>query len=537
MGWRGESPTVVGDNWPQRRFSRRERAMPASVSGSERSSSSSEVCSEASQAPFVSDDDSSDGEGVGLESAGESSIGEESAGASDEDRDGADDGGGTPGTGTVDADANGPRCVNCSELLNLKRLSTADEWLECDGGCKRTMPPGERRVVCPRGCDFDMCTGCARLERMAYRSISPPSHSTSPSASPASPGYLSPASPASSEPASPVAPPRSPQRSAQRRADTTRRAAAPAAPLPAAPPVPTGLVTGLLGRMAARAAASQPTRGERAQAAFVEWQRGIAARRADSVAAARQSTGASTDEVTQEVPSSSRAAPPSAPTPGTGDYVLRPPPPIAFTPAEAGPALREQAAGILAGGSEQRRLWLGLARELLQQEQAHSPGPLALVHVPDAVPAHTARSPSTLAPPRRLGVEFDTSPVLPPLAVTRTARCECCDEDVGAGEVTAFSALQLFATLEDDLGEQDQLVETGLDQNFEVEALHRAARKHMYRAYVAARFGFLGQGVRVKIPDCVMAAIRSRYRAPGCDCSMDVIASCVIHGYAGFKEK
>jgi hypothetical protein len=35
----------------------------------------------------------------------------------------------------------------------------------------------------------------------------------------------------------------------------------------------------------------------------------------------------------------------------------------------------------------------------------------------------------------------------------------------------------------------------------------------------------------------VMAAIRSRYRAPGCDCSMDVIASCVIHGYAGFKEK
>jgi hypothetical protein len=102
----------------------------------------------------------------------------------------------------------------------------------------------------------------------------------------------------------------------------------------------------------------------------------------------------------------------------------------------------------------------------------------------------------------------------------------CCDEDVGDGEVGQCSALGLLATLEEDLQEQDRIIDQGIEFDFEVEALHRAARKHMYRTYVAARFGYLGRGVRVRLPDCVVAAIRSRYRIPTCECSLDAIVSC-----------
>ena len=68
-------------------------------------------------------------------------------------------------------------------------------------------------------------------------------------------------------------------------------------------------------------------------------------------------------------------------------------------------------------------------------------------------------------------------------------------------------------------------------------AVHRAARFFMYRTFVAAKYGYLGQGNRVKIPDCVIAAIRSRYRAAGCDCAVAALASCRIHGYTGHKER
>ena len=97
------------------------------------------------------------------------------------------------------------------------------------------------------------------------------------------------------------------------------------------------------------------------------------------------------------------------------------------------------------------------------------------------------------------------------------------------------SALGLLATLEEDLQEQDRIIDRGIEFDFEVEALHRAARKHMYRTYVAARFGYLGRGIRVRLPDCVVAAIRSRYRIPTCECSLDAIVSCDC-GYSGFKE-
>ena len=58
----------------------------------------------------------------------------------------------------------------------------------------------------------------------------------------------------------------------------------------------------------------------------------------------------------------------------------------------------------------------------------------------------------------------------------------------------------------------------------------------MYRTFVAAMYGYLGQGVRVRISHCVIAAIRCRYRAPQCDCAPNDIATCDVHGYVGQRE-
>ena len=67
-------------------------------------------------------------------------------------------------------------------------------------------------------------------------------------------------------------------------------------------------------------------------------------------------------------------------------------------------------------------------------------------------------------------------------------------------------------------------------------AVHRAARKAIYRKYIAAAYGYLGKGVRVQLPDCAVAAIRCQFRAPGCHCAPRDIVSCSTHGYVGFYE-
>ena len=72
--------------------------------------------------------------------------------------------------------------------------------------------------------------------------------------------------------------------------------------------------------------------------------------------------------------------------------------------------------------------------------------------------------------------------------------------------------------------------------NFDLEALRRAARKAIYRKYVAAAYGYLGKGCRVQIPDCALASIRCQFRAPGCDCAPLEIVSCSTHGYVGYHE-
>jgi hypothetical protein len=64
----------------------------------------------------------------------------------------------------------------------------------------------------------------------------------------------------------------------------------------------------------------------------------------------------------------------------------------------------------------------------------------------------------------------------------------------------------------------------------------------MYRRYVYAVYGTLGQGVRIRIPPCVMEAIRHRLREPACNCPTGgPLANCSMpgfpqHGYTGFKD-
>ena len=133
-------------------------------------------------------------------------------------------------------------------------------------------------------------------------------------------------------------------------------------------------------------------------------------------------------------------------------------------------------------------------------------------------------------------------------SVTYQRRCSCCDERVGTGATAQCHALQLLATLEDDMRERDMLIQHDLDQDEEgivdLAVLHRSARWYMYRTYVASQYGHLGPGIRVRIPPCVVGAIRSRYPAPGCTCTtIDALMSCTCcdahtgrHCYKGHRD-
>lgn len=127
-------------------------------------------------------------------------------------------------------------------------------------------------------------------------------------------------------------------------------------------------------------------------------------------------------------------------------------------------------------------------------------------------------------------------PALPMQAVTYQQPCLCCAAQ-GDGEHERCDALQLLATLQEEMDARDEIIELELEQGLELELLHRQARFFMYRAFVAAKYGHLGQGNRVQLPDCVVAAIRSRFRAPSCDCLGAQLVACRVHGYTGYRER
>jgi hypothetical protein len=77
-------------------------------------------------------------------------------------------------------------------------------------------------------------------------------------------------------------------------------------------------------------------------------------------------------------------------------------------------------------------------------------------------------------------------------------------------------------------------------QSFEPDiSIRRAARYYMYRKWVAIKFDNipLGKGNRVRIPPCVVEAIRDSFREPGCKCALGgPLYACKKHGYTGHRE-
>ena len=139
------------------------------------------------------------------------------------------------------------------------------------------------------------------------------------------------------------------------------------------------------------------------------------------------------------------------------------------------------------------------------------------------------------AAPRSFAVDFRAGLATRPMHFGDY--CRCCDQMLGDG-TSGCTALLLLHSLRDHLEDRDAIVARELEEGFDEAMTHRAARWYIYRQFVAAQYGHLGKGVRVKLPACVVAAIRARYRAPGCTCtSIEALANCAEHGYVGFRER
>jgi hypothetical protein len=68
----------------------------------------------------------------------------------------------------------------------------------------------------------------------------------------------------------------------------------------------------------------------------------------------------------------------------------------------------------------------------------------------------------------------------------------------------------------------------------------KAARYCMYRKYVGEQWGVVGRGKRIRLPPCVVEAIRDSFREPGCLCAVGEgggpLFSCTSHGYTGHRD-
>ena len=237
--------------------------------------------------------------------------------------------------------------------------------------------------------------------------------------------------------------------------------------------------------------------------------------------------------------------PASSTTPSTDSYHLTSPhhPPLNVAPA--GPELEAQVAELLRRDPEAAvALAIAIFKQLPTAALAaecdrvfgHA-APEQLVRMESLEIAESAQAPSSpiataarRQPPERLGVDVTPGAITP---VVRKKRCPACDTDglvSGEGATPQCMARALLESLKDDLEARDQIVADEIATGLDPEATHRSARWFCYRTYVAAKYGYLGKGVRVRIPDCAIAEIRMRYRAPacaaGCMCDATAIVSC-----------
>ena len=123
------------------------------------------------------------------------------------------------------------------------------------------------------------------------------------------------------------------------------------------------------------------------------------------------------------------------------------------------------------------------------------------------------------------------------LAVTlaRHQTCLCCDPVVGRGDGLC-AALEMLHSLEADLSARDAIIERESAEGIDPAGVHRGARWAIYRLWIAMKYGHLGAGIRVMLPDCVVGAIRSRWSEPLCNCAtIPELAACKTHGYTGYR--
>ena len=272
-----------------------------------------------------------------------------------------------------------------------------------------------------------------------------------------------------------------------------------------------------------RAPRAAPPRDE----LFQQWQAQRAERARDPPARERAGNG-----------SSSEPAPPAddLPTPSTNGYTLPAPPLPPLQVAPPGPELEAQVAELMARDSEAAvALAMAIFRHLPTGALA-AEAERVFGRAPDMLNA--AATAIVEQPPLRLAVDVSGGTVTP---IVRRKRCFACDDDddeavAAADRAGAFCAgVQLLNSLHTDLTVRDALVREEIANGADREATHRGARWFMYRTFVAAKYGHLGRGVRVRIPDCVIAKIRMRYPAPGCACNARAILTC-DHGYAGHRD-
>ena len=78
------------------------------------------------------------------------------------------------------------------------------------------------------------------------------------------------------------------------------------------------------------------------------------------------------------------------------------------------------------------------------------------------------------------------------------------------------------------------------EDNGVARATRKSARYLMYRKWVGEKWGYLGRGKRIRIPPCVVEAIRDRFREPECNCPRGApglpLFNCIAHGYTGHRD-
>ena len=144
-----------------------------------------------------------------------------------------------------------------------------------------------------------------------------------------------------------------------------------------------------------------------------------------------------------------------------------------------------------------------------------------------------------LTAPRARTAMLDTASSSGPGAMAHGVihqRCWACEPAFRRRDARC-AAVALLESLEADLEDVTRRLEHDEETEGADAAMRKATRYFMYRKWVGAQWGYLGRGKRIRIPLCVIEAIRDRFRAPGCDCALGgPLGNCVAHGYTGHRD-